>query len=331
MSSPEYFPSYDSPEPDEPHAQWKWNHFEVRTLVCLIIKGEHRASKDPMNLTDKLNHALNPASTGGQADYSRDVPHAEVQAMMKRILSKKWHAVDLSSRDYSGTLVTRTKVNAFMRNLDFKGSKNEWVMGRKKDMQFETQKRLERYMVRKEGGRPSPRSREERDRRRMLLREPRARRLLHGWGIGASFWEDEPKAGDRPVNRDDHRDSCPVGHFYKTANAPFLPTGLTPAGANTFGSTPNASNSVAMWAGGFASTAATPLHGVVAHPFMPDMPDMPGPNSTQQAQALDYGGNEGYGGDGGYGGYGGFGDPRNPEQQPHKWAGGEQNGTHGTK
>ena len=57
-------------------------------------------------------------------------------------------------------------------------------------VKVETQKRLVRYMVRKEGGRPSPRSREERDRRRMLLREPRARRLLRGWSIGASFWED---------------------------------------------------------------------------------------------------------------------------------------------
>lgn len=188
MASPEYSPSYDSPEPEE--AQWEWNHFEVRTLVCLIIKGEHRVSKDPMYLTDKLNKALNPASIGRQADYSRDVPHTEVQAMLKRILSKKSHAVDLCSRDFSGTPVTRTKVNAFMRNLDFDGSKVEWVKGRKKKMYVETQKRLERYMARKEGSRPNPRAREERDRRRMLLREPRAQRLLHGWGIGASFWED---------------------------------------------------------------------------------------------------------------------------------------------
>jgi Arc/MetJ family transcription regulator len=189
MPEPVYSPSYDLPEPKEAPPSWTWNHFEVRTLVCLIIKGEHKVSKDPMDLTDKLNHALNPASSGGQPAYSRDVPHAEVQAMLKRILSKKLHAVDLSERDYSAP-VTRTKLNAFMRNLGFDGSKDEWDRGRKKHVRAETEKRLVRYMIRKEGGRPSPRSREERDRRRMLLREPRARRLLRGWGIGASFWED---------------------------------------------------------------------------------------------------------------------------------------------
>lgn len=189
MPEPVYSPSYDSPEPEAPRTFWKWNHFEVRTLVCLIIKGEHKITKDPMDLTDKLNRALNPASSGTQPAYSRDVPHAEVQAMLKRILSKKSHAVDLSDRNYSAP-VTRAKINAFMRNLDFDGSKVEWEEGRDEVVRVQTQKRLVRFMVRKEGGRRSPRSRDERDRRRMLLRDPRAKRLLRGWGIGASFWED---------------------------------------------------------------------------------------------------------------------------------------------
>lgn len=189
MPEPVYSPSYDSPEPEAPRTLWKWNHFEVRTLVCLIIKGEHKISKDPLDLTDKLNRALNPASSGTEPAYTRDIPHAEVQAMLKRILSKKSHAVELSDRNYS-VPVTRTKINAFMRNLDFNGSKDEWEAGRNDVVKAETQKRLVRFMIRKEGGRPSPRSRDERDRRRMLLRNPRAKRLLRGWGIGASFWED---------------------------------------------------------------------------------------------------------------------------------------------
>jgi hypothetical protein len=190
MSEPEsiYSPSYDSPEPGEASPPWEWNHFEVRTLVCLIIKGEHKVLKDPMDLTDKLNKALNPAS-GGQPVFKRDVPHAEVQAMLKRILSKKLHAVDLSERDFHALPVTRTKLNAFMRNLGFDGSRDEWERGRKQKVRVDTQNRMERYMVRKDGGPRSPRSREERDRRRQLLRDPRARRLLRGWGIGASFWE----------------------------------------------------------------------------------------------------------------------------------------------
>ncbi|KAG6364478.1 hypothetical protein INS49_006079 [Diaporthe citri] len=195
MPEPVYSPSYDSPEPEASRAFWKWNHFEVRTLVCLIIKGEHKISKDPMDLTDKLNRALNPASSGTQPAYSRDVPHAEVQAMLKRILSKKSHAVDLSDRNYSAP-VTRAKINAFMRNLDFNGSKDEWEEGRDKVVRVETQKRLVRFMVRKQGGRPSPRLRDERDRRRMLLRDPRAKRLLRGWGIGASFWDDRTNGAD---------------------------------------------------------------------------------------------------------------------------------------
>lgn len=189
MPEPVYSPSYDSPEPEAPRTFWKWNHFEVRTLVCLIIKGEHKISKDPMDLTDKLNRALNPASSGTQPAYSRDIPHAEVQAMLKRILSKKSHAVALSDRNYSAP-VTRAKINAFMRNLDFDGSMDEWKEGgRKEKVRVQTQKRLVRFMIRKEGGRPSPRSRDERDRRRLLLRDPRAKRLLRGWAIGASFWE----------------------------------------------------------------------------------------------------------------------------------------------
>ncbi|KAG8165898.1 hypothetical protein KVR01_004450 [Diaporthe batatas] len=294
MSSPEYSPSYDSAESDEAHGPWKWNHFEVRTLVCLIIKGEHKVSKDPMHLTDKLNQALNPGSAGRNADYSRDVPLGEVQAMLKRILSKKSHAVDLCSRDYSGTPVTRAKVNAFMRNLDFDGSKMEWVNGRKMKMHFETKKRLERYMVRKDGGRLSPRPREERDRRRMLLREPRARRLLNGWGIGASFWEDEPKTELRLMNRD------PFRATHSSSGPRLMPIGRPPMGIIDSINTPNARDPVAMWAGGFASTAATPQHGAV--PPLSTL-DMPGLNSTQQLPMLEYGGN------GGHEGYGGFGNP----------------------
>ncbi|KAH8782939.1 hypothetical protein F5883DRAFT_679769 [Diaporthe sp. PMI_573] len=318
MPEPVYSPSYDLPEPEEAPPSWTWNHFEVRTLVCLIIKGEHKVSKDPMDLTDKLNHALNPASSGGQPAYSRDVPHAEVQAMLKRILSKKLHAVDLSERDYSAP-VTRTKLNAFMRNLGFDGSKDEWDRGRKKHVRAETEKRLVRYMIRKEGGRPSPRSREERDRRRMLLREPRARRLLRGWGIGASFWEDEPKGENRPVHGDEDRDpfllpANPARYSSNTDNAPFLSAGLPPVRNGGFAITPNARDLVAMWAGGFASTAATPRKGAIAPQ---SMSFMPGPDSTQQAPVLDYGGD------------GGFGSPNNPQQQPSQWAEGEQNGAWG--
>ncbi|KKY33309.1 hypothetical protein UCDDA912_g06684 [Diaporthe ampelina] len=141
MPQPAHSPSYDSPEPEAPRTLWKWNHFEVRTLVCLIIKGEHKISKDPMYLTDKLNRALNPASSATQPAYSRDIPHADVQDILKRILCKKSHAVGFSERNYS-SLVTRAKVNAFMRNLGFDGSKDEWNAGRNEEDRVENQRRL---------------------------------------------------------------------------------------------------------------------------------------------------------------------------------------------
>ncbi|KAK7712550.1 hypothetical protein SLS64_004934 [Diaporthe eres] len=311
MPEPVYSPSYDSPEPEAPRTVWKWNHFEVRTLVCLIIKGEHKISKDPMDLTDKLNRALNPASSATQPAYSRDIPHAEVQAMLKRILSKKSHAVDLSDRNYSAP-VTRAKLNAFMRNFDFDGSKDEWKAGRGKVVRVETQKRLVRFMIRKEGGRPSPRSRDERDRRRMLLRDPTAKRLLRGWGIGASFWEDGSKGEEHTMNGNKDRGSSsatvnPARHLYSTDKAPSLPAG-------GFANIPSTPNSVAMWAGGFASSAATPLAGAMVPP---SMPLMRGPDVAQQATMLDYGS------------YGGFDSLTNPQKQPYQWTGAEQNGAWG--
>lgn len=181
-------PDEEDGSPRPPSYKYKWNHFEVRALVCLIIKGEHLKTDDPMHVSDKLNMALNPASMRKKPDYDRDIPHYEVQHMLKRILDKKLHAVDVSERDFRPT-VTRTKLNAFMRSLGFDGSEDEWVTGRKEKMELEGEERQRRFMIRKEGMGMSPKARRERDRRRLMMRDPRARRLLQGWGMGASFWE----------------------------------------------------------------------------------------------------------------------------------------------
>ncbi|ROV94639.1 hypothetical protein VSDG_06196 [Cytospora chrysosperma] len=273
----------DSPRP----SSHKWNHFEVRTLVCLIIKGEHLASDDPMHITDMLNLALNPASARNNPSYNRDIPHDAIQHMLKRILTKKMHAVDVSERD-SRAAVTRTKVNAFMRSLGFDGSKDEWEAGRKDAMKVEVEKRQRRYMERKEGNLLSPRAYDERHRRKMMIREPRARRLLHGWGIGASFWEGDNDDADRLRTRSKSRDSPSSGaaitpnsngrvsYITDSSSAPSTskepPVHVSRHGANThlaFGNTsaipipPNPA--VATWGGGFGptptptDTAITPL------------------------------------------------------------------------
>lgn len=285
MSEAVYSPSYDSPEPEAPRTSYhKWNHFEVRTLVCLIIKGEHKVSKDPMDMTDKLNRALNPGSSRSKPAYTRDIPHEEVQKMLRRILSKKLHAVDLAERNYQ-TPVTRAKVNAFMRNLGFDGSEEEWKLGRKEEVKVENEQKLLRFMIRKEGGRPSPRSRDERHRRRMLLREPRAKRLLRGWSIGASFWEgmyfynaslktqtdfsSGPNGENRSRGRENGRGStASSATVVNPDNIPYITDKAPSQPAQYF--TPNTPNTaVAMWGGGFGHfAAATPKTSAIVPPSM---------------------------------------------------------------
>lgn len=184
-----------SPSHSAPQKAHKWDNFEVRTLICLIIKGEHRIfPDDPMYLTDRLNNALNPeraTTETAKKIYGSDIPMQDVQAMLKRILSKKKHAIDLSDRHRSN-VITKRKITAFMRGLDFDGSEEEWKVGGRRDkMAVEGAKMRRRMMLRKEGGKLSSPEREDQDRRLAMLRSPRAQRLLVGWGIGASFWEGE--------------------------------------------------------------------------------------------------------------------------------------------
>lgn len=195
----------------EPH---KWTSFEVRTLVCLIIKGEHRVSH-PMDLADKLNTALYPprqrgggggGGGGGDfsdgsstlADYDRDIPVADVEAMLARILAGKKHAVDLCARDPSSSLVTKKKISAFARSLDFDGGDEEWrAGGRGEKVAAAAAERAERARARatrERRGAGGPREEVvedgvEKDRRLKMIGSPRAHRLLVDWGMGASFWE----------------------------------------------------------------------------------------------------------------------------------------------
>lgn len=121
-----------------------------------------------------------------------------------------------------------------------------------------------------------------------------------------------PKGEDHTINGNKDRDSSsatvnPARHPYNTDKATSLPAG-------GFANIPNTPNSVARWAGGFASSAATPLAGAMVPS---SMPLMRGPDVAQQATMLDYGS------------YGVFGSLANPQQQPYKWTGAEQNGAWG--
>lgn len=183
-----------SKDDDMASAPHKWTSFEVRTLVCLIIKGEHRASSDPIGLADKLNTALHPpkraegenspptdTATATTQTHNRDIPVSDVGAMLERILAKKKHAVDLCGRDPSG-LVTKKKINAFMRGLDFNGGHREEAAAERAMARARLWARGERRVV------PSPREEDEDHRRREMIESPRAHKLLVDWGMGASFW-----------------------------------------------------------------------------------------------------------------------------------------------
>lgn len=197
--------SYDEPDSvnQSPH---KWTTWEVRALICLIIKGEHRVYDDPAYFTDKLNSALNPSpsvtnksngSSNGETDApmrpsrsQQDIPHRDVQAMLKRILTKKKHAVEISQRDHTYN-VTRKKMAAFMRNIDFDGSPEEWEAGRREKVLADGVKKQNKKRI------TGRREKEERKRRKAMIRSPRAKNLLINWGIGASFWEGELVLSDK--------------------------------------------------------------------------------------------------------------------------------------
>lgn len=117
------------------------------------------------------------------------------------------------------------------------------------------------------------------------------------------------------MNGNKDRDSSaathnPVRHPYNTDKTPSLPAG-------SFVNIPNTPNSVAMWAGGFAPSAATPLVGAMVPQ---SMPLMRGPDIAQQATTLDYGS---------YGSFGSLANPQQQQQPPYPWTGGEQNGVWG--
>jgi hypothetical protein len=116
----------------------------------------------------------------------------------------------------------------------------------------------------------------------------------------------ESKSKDWLINSDEDKGRFlapvkPDRYSYNTNNAPFVPHRLPPVGDGGFVNTPNGRDSVAMWAGGFASTAAIPRTGTRA---LPAMPMIPGAGSNQVPPNLDYGG------------YGGFGNQNNLQRQP---------------
>lgn len=166
----------------------KWTSFEVRTLISLIIKGEHRVSKDPTYLTDRLNGIVNPARTTTITtindlgttntktvtahDDGREIRHAEVQKMIHTIMAKKKHAVDISERHPTNVL-TRKKMRAFVRTPSSSSSAAAAALV---GAGYAAKKGHEKMV-------------QERKRIKKAMRNPRERNLLLNWGMTPSFFD----------------------------------------------------------------------------------------------------------------------------------------------
>lgn len=181
----------------DPSGEYKWNSFEIRTLVCLIIKGAHYDRKgpvDPMDFADKLNKALNPVKATNErskALFDRDIPVNEVQKMLRRILAKKRHAVDVVQRDPAAA-ITKRQVNVFMRQLDFDGGQEEWLEGHRREKVMAERSEMRRQLNKRKDGRPISQERWQDNQERLRdIQSPRAQKLLSNWSIGRTFFEGE--------------------------------------------------------------------------------------------------------------------------------------------
>lgn len=193
---PHYKPDDDYYEEEDQH---QWNSFEMRTLFCLIIKGEHQDRNGLLSGKDfasKLNIALNPHDpattklTAAQL-YARDIPVRDVADMLHRVLDKKRHAIDVVSRS-NARAVTRRQINAFKRQLDFRGDEEEWALtGRKEHVERQNEELRRRMVKEKYGGRMTPARAEENRDALEDIEDDSARKLLEDWRIGRSFYEGE--------------------------------------------------------------------------------------------------------------------------------------------
>lgn len=147
-----------------------------------------------MDFADKLNKALNPVKNTterARALFDRDIPVNDVQKMLRRILAKKRHAIDVVERDPAAA-ITKRQVNAFMRQLDFDGGEEEWVIGHRREKVMAERLEMRRQLNKRKDGRPISQERWQDNQERLRdIQSPRAQRLLSNWSIGRTFFEGE--------------------------------------------------------------------------------------------------------------------------------------------
>lgn len=180
-----------------PSGEHKWSSFEIRTLVCLIIKGAYcdkDGPVDPIDFADKLNKALNPVKAHTQdaeALFDRDIPVNDVHKMLRRILAKKRHAVNVIQRDPAAA-ITRRQINVFRRQLDFDGGELEWLDNHRRENVMAERAEMRRRLDEGKCSRPVGQETWKENQERLRdIGSPRAQKLLSKWSMGKTFFEGE--------------------------------------------------------------------------------------------------------------------------------------------
>lgn len=107
----------------------EWTPFEMTTVLSLLCKGVHRTAGGALTFATELNEALNPGGPS-RAAYARDVPVADVEALLGRLAVEKKAALAFIERT-PPLKITRAKRRVFERDIGFDGSLREWNDGRR--------------------------------------------------------------------------------------------------------------------------------------------------------------------------------------------------------
>jgi hypothetical protein len=160
----------------EPH---KWTNFELRALLCLLVRNVHKTGLDSTEL-ERLGSSTaprhqhrnlprsgnSPKNSGRLAyvdvatalndcchkfDYENDIPVRDVIDMVDKMLLDNKGAVCYSERQPVGRL-TRSANRVWKRKINYDGSNAEWEAGRKQKEEIKRREDEERRLNTGAGG-----------------------------------------------------------------------------------------------------------------------------------------------------------------------------------
>ncbi|KAI1496712.1 hypothetical protein F5X99DRAFT_424322 [Biscogniauxia marginata] len=145
-----------SESPQEEDKYRSWTQFELNTVFALVCKHEHlkkrRGKPDYKGFAEKLNTALN------YHDYSdtKPIKTEDAKAIIQYLYTRRKGAMRFVERQIGPLCLTRKQRHVLMRELDFDGTKTEWIVqGRRKRVMAERAKHAARgtdYLIRTSTG-----------------------------------------------------------------------------------------------------------------------------------------------------------------------------------